>query len=243
MENKVTLYIATHRTGLKYFGKTERYFTQEDLQKYYHGSGIGWKKHLKKHGDDVTMEIYGIYKKSEVKEVALNFSRNNNIVESELWANRKEEDGFTGGKHSEETKEKLSLVKIGELNPLYGKKPWNYNLEMSDDFKKKVSYSKKGCIAWNKGMNDLSNGFRHSEYSKKLMSEKTKGKPKSESHKNKLSILNKGKKLSEETRMKQSESMKKYTRPKGKCIYCNIEMDINSLNRYHNDNCKNKGFI
>jgi len=57
MENKVTLYIAAHRTGLKYFGKTERYFTQEDLQKYYHGSGIGWKKH----GDDVTMEIYGIY--------------------------------------------------------------------------------------------------------------------------------------------------------------------------------------
>jgi len=64
---KITLYVATHNiTGKKYFGKTIRYFTKEDLQKYYHGSGIYWRNHLNKHGDNVTMEIYGIYDINEI---------------------------------------------------------------------------------------------------------------------------------------------------------------------------------
>ena len=123
-EQKVCLYIATHnKTGLKYFGKTTRYFTQEDLQKYYHGSGLYWKSHLDKHGDDVTMEIYGIYKKSEVKEIAIKFSEENNIVSSlnesgkKIWANEKNENGLDGGtnkgwKHRESTKNKIKLSSI-----------------------------------------------------------------------------------------------------------------------------------
>ena len=64
MKNHVTLYIAKHnKTGLKYFGKTTRYFTQLDLQKYYYGS-----EH-----NDVIMEIQGIYNLDEVKNKALTF--------------------------------------------------------------------------------------------------------------------------------------------------------------------------
>ena len=38
MKNKVTLYIATHNTtGLKYFGKTIKYFDTYSLQENYHG--------------------------------------------------------------------------------------------------------------------------------------------------------------------------------------------------------------
>jgi len=60
--NKVALYIATHNTtGKKYFGKTTKYFTTQALQEHYHGSGVYWKNHLNKHGDDVTMELYGIF--------------------------------------------------------------------------------------------------------------------------------------------------------------------------------------
>jgi len=104
MENKVTLYIATHnKTGLKYFGKTTRYFTEEDLQSKYHGSGKYWKRHLKKHGDDVTMKIYGIYDIAEVEDIALRFSEENNIVKllneegKKVWANEKLENGLDGG--------------------------------------------------------------------------------------------------------------------------------------------------
>ena len=96
-KNQVTLYIATHnQTGLKYFGKTIRFFTEIDLQNYYHGSGIYWNYHLNKHGDDVTMIMYGIYSLLEVKEIALKFSEENNIVESDIWANLVEENGIDG---------------------------------------------------------------------------------------------------------------------------------------------------
>ncbi len=104
MKDTVTLYIATHNvTGKKYFGKTEKYFTEEDLQKNYHGSGKYWTRHLKKHGNkDVTMEIYQICSLNEsdddyVKPIALKFSEENNIVESDEWANLKDEDGLVGG--------------------------------------------------------------------------------------------------------------------------------------------------
>lgn len=101
--NQVCLYIATHnKTGLKYFGKTIRYFTQEDLQSKYHGSGVYWNNHLKVHGDDVTMEIYGIFNINEVEEIALKFSSDNNIVKAlnesdkKIWANEKPENGLDG---------------------------------------------------------------------------------------------------------------------------------------------------
>ena len=111
-KDKVTLYIATHnKTGLKYFGKTVVYFTNESLQKNYHGSGSYWKKHIKKHGDDVTVVIYGIYSLDEtaddyVKPIALKFSEDNNIVKAlnesgdrkgkKAWANLEFEDGLKG---------------------------------------------------------------------------------------------------------------------------------------------------
>jgi len=151
--NKVTLYIATHnRTRKKYFGKTTCYFTQEDLQKYYHGSGIYWKKHLKKHGDDVTMEIYGIYNINEAKEKALNFSRENNIVESKLWTNLIEENGLDGkplnSTVSEETKLKMSKaakgVKKGKMSEKHKNNIRKSKLNISEETKLKMSKAQKG---------------------------------------------------------------------------------------------------
>lgn len=109
---KVTLYIATqNKTGLKYFGKTLKYSTEDTLQKYYHGSGLYWRRHLNIHGDDVTMEIYGIYDINKVKEVALNFSEENNIVESKEWANLISESGV-GSLHLIDTCTKISETKL-----------------------------------------------------------------------------------------------------------------------------------
>lgn len=114
MENKVTLYIATHlTTGKKYFGKTICHFTKEDLQKKYHGSGIHWRNHLNKHGDTVSMEIYQICSLNELDDdyvvpIALKFSEENNIVKSKEWANQKPENGLDGGsKKSEDAKRNI----------------------------------------------------------------------------------------------------------------------------------------
>lgn len=99
----VCLYIATHNiTGKKYFGKTTKWFTLEDLQKNYYGSGKYWKKHIEKYGKDVTMKIYGIFSlnpkdKNYVEPIALAFSKNNNIINDKKWANLIFENGLDGG--------------------------------------------------------------------------------------------------------------------------------------------------
>ena len=89
----IILYVKTHNiTGLKYFGKT----TKPDPEKYK-GSGIYWKKHIKKHGYDVKTEIIGTFDNEELcNGAALKFSIDNNIVESYLWANLRDENGLDG---------------------------------------------------------------------------------------------------------------------------------------------------
>ena len=89
------LYIKTHKTGLKYFGKTvENPFV-------YKGSGVVWLRHIHKYGNDVTTEVLNnglpFTTPETLSETALNFSRNNNIVDSTEWANLMDEDGFSGG--------------------------------------------------------------------------------------------------------------------------------------------------
>jgi len=92
---KTTLYVATHKdTGLKYFGKNIKWHTEKELQKYYHGSGKYWKNHLKKHGDNVTMQILHSSDDIElIKSLALTYSKFWNIVKSKDYANLIEETG------------------------------------------------------------------------------------------------------------------------------------------------------
>lgn len=86
------LYIKRHKvTGLKYFGKTTGSVDS------YSGSGIHWKRHLAKHGDDIeTIWSQLFTEKDELVAYALEFSRTNNIVESDEWANLINENGLDG---------------------------------------------------------------------------------------------------------------------------------------------------
>jgi len=162
----IYLYIKTHnKTGLKYFGKTIR----EDVSTYK-GSGRYWIRHLKVHGYDVSTEVVASFEEEsqELKDFCKNFSEENNIVESEAWANLTPEDGVNGwpagrprGKlrvpRSQQYRLKMSMAKAGDQHPMWGK--------------------------------------HHSEESKKKISEATKGKvlgPKTEEHKEKLSKAIKG---------------------------------------------------
>lgn len=88
------LYIKRHTiTGLKYFGKTT---TNDPIR--YQGSGTYWTRHIKKHGPSIETLWYQLFTdKEELKKFALNFSKENNIVESLEWANLKPEDGLRGG--------------------------------------------------------------------------------------------------------------------------------------------------
>ena len=86
------------------------------------------------------------------------------------------------------------------------------------------------------GENNSFFGKKHKESSKQKMSESLKTYYETnESHM-------KGKKASVETKEKMSETRKgkKINQPKMKCIYCGLVSVPININRWHNDNCKDK---
>ena len=125
------LYIKQHSiTGLKYFGKT----TQDPYK--YKGSGLYWTNHIKKYGKEhiVTLWVSDPYHDTSISELAIQLSKENNIVESKEWANLKLENGLDGGSISNtesiETRTKRS-------NSLKGK-------NLSNERKNKISISLTG---------------------------------------------------------------------------------------------------
>lgn len=88
-----------NKTGFKYFCKTMCY---DPIQ--YLGSGTVWRRHLRKHGKDVTTIWHQLFtSEKELVEFATKFSIENNIVEAKddngnkLWANLIPENGLDGG--------------------------------------------------------------------------------------------------------------------------------------------------
>ena len=101
----IYLYVKTHNlTGLKYLGKT----ISSDPH-LYQGSGTVWKRHIKKHGYDVTTEILRECNTIEdLKYWGLYYSELWNIVNArdnfgrKIWANLKPEegDGWASGEYN-----------------------------------------------------------------------------------------------------------------------------------------------
>lgn len=103
------LYIKRHAlTGKCYFGKT----TKADPVSYL-GSGLHWVRHVKKHGiEHVETLWYKLFTDvEECSRIALQFSKQQDIVNSDLWLNLRPENGkdgiIVGTKFSEETKQKM----------------------------------------------------------------------------------------------------------------------------------------
>jgi len=267
--DKVTLYIATHnKTGFKYFGKTNRFFTEKDLQEKYHGSGLRWLRHLKKHGDDVTMEIYGIYNTKDVEKIAMNFSKDNDIANSNEWANIINENGLNGGSIAGPNHPARGIVRTKEQKEATSKV--HKNKIVSKETRKKISESNKGRYGklnnnygtiWNEKQKDnlrvqkintvvVRNKITNDCYSVQIeewrnnpnLEAESKGrKIKDTSNYGKPGELNGmfGKSHSEKTK----EKMRKSKGPQVKltCPYCNKEGGISNMKRYHFENCKLKG--
>lgn len=149
------LYIKQHKkTGLKYFGKTTK-----DPKKY-NGSGTYWVRHLREHGNNIeTIWFRRFDNIFSLKSYAENFSKENNIVESNKWANLMMENGLDGGSPkgriiSSETRKKLSQAgmkrkqtpetkrKIGESKK--GKKRKKFSIEWRKNLQKNHASKKPG---------------------------------------------------------------------------------------------------
>lgn len=88
----IYLYLKTHnQTGRKYLGKTKC----DPFS--YTGSGVKWRKHLKKHGNDVKTEIlFQSEDPMEIRQKGIEYSTLWNIVESSEFLNLKNEEGDGG---------------------------------------------------------------------------------------------------------------------------------------------------
>jgi hypothetical protein len=168
------LLVMSHNvTGLKYFCKTS------DLRNIYNykGSGLYWTKHLAKHGKDITVGVMGFYTDYQrCRDVALKFSQENDIVNSDAWANLVLENGtdgalngsdnpFYGKKHTPEMIEHIRQQKIG--------KSVNKGAYRSPENRAKISASLKGRK--NPAVSKALTGRKLSEETKQKLSESRKG--------------------------------------------------------------------
>ncbi len=105
-------------TKLKYFGKTIK-------DPYtYNGSGVYWIRHCRKYGKPITLKVWKFKDQVECTKFALQFSKDNNIVESSDWANMIPEDGVNippsqkGKKQSPEHIKKSAAARNGAKRSL-----------------------------------------------------------------------------------------------------------------------------
>jgi hypothetical protein len=206
-------------------------YLREDKTPYYIGKGKGVRIYKKKKGDirppkDKSRIIF--LKKNlteaeafrhEIYMIAV-FGRKD--LGTGVLRNKTDGgEGASGLVISEETRKKLSELRVGEKNPNYGK-------EISKEQKQKISEANKGKIhskehrekikektkgqtrseETKRKISEAKKGKPRSEQSRLKQSETNKGRPLSESHKLKLSVVMKGKTLSEETKRKMGEAQK-----------------------------------
>lgn len=147
------LYIKQHAiTKLLYFGKTYA----RDPNKYL-GSGIHWKRHIAYHGKEHVLTLwYCLFTdKEELIKFAAMFSSQENITDSNLWANLKSENGMDGWpndtKHTTESKVKMSVSHIGKKISEEQKYKTSLKLtgrKYSQEHCKNISEGKKGkCLS------------------------------------------------------------------------------------------------
>lgn len=115
---------------LKYLCKTSsRYLKPDDLSYAftYKGSGKRWLNHVKAHPGKIVTTILGVYNSREDLRLAgLAFSKENDVVESDEWANLTEEKGDGG------------FIGIGQLG-----KHWKMSLKARANVSKAQSARRK----------------------------------------------------------------------------------------------------
>lgn len=167
-----TIYLKTHnRTGLKYLG-----YTKQDPYKYQ-GSGKHWKRHLKKHGVDVSTQIlFTTEHKPEIKQVGEYLSEVYDVVNNNWFANLMVERG-DGGAQAYETCQRVAEQLRGR--------------PISEAHKAAVSKARKGKKLSKEHIAKLTGGNLSYEHKAKI-SAKLKGVPKSKEHAAKVGAAQKG---------------------------------------------------
>ncbi len=128
------LLLKTHnQTGLNYLCKFSEGVKLKSPHQYK-GSGVYWKNHIKKHGYDVETKIlYQGQSEQELSACAILWSNVYDVANNKKFANLIPENGLDGGGvkgtnlgnknalgliHSEESKRKMSIAKLGKKHTI-----------------------------------------------------------------------------------------------------------------------------
>lgn len=222
MEKYGYIYLTTNLINNKiYVGQRK----SDKFIKAYYGSGVYFKKALKKYGkENFKVELITWSNNKEQSNMfeifwIKTFDATNPEIGYNLCNGGR---GTSGYKLSDETKNKLSEINSGDKHPKYGthhseetrKKisESNKGQKLSEEQKKKLSESHKGYIMPQEQKNNISKAHKgkiKTEEHLKNWSESRKGHLTSEYQKMKVSESNKTRIISDETKKKKSESMKK----------------------------------
>lgn len=226
----IYFYVASHsKTGLKYFGKTNKKSSS------YKGSGLYWTSHIKKHGrEHVLVEYVASFdNQEEATEFGLKFSADNNIVESNEWANLIPENGISGGRtiHTQVQRDKMSELQKAswatkerrDKATLYWNDPENkhkHSSSMKEIFteERKEFYSQLAKKTWT--------GRTHTKETRKRMS-----KPRKEGTREAISHAKKGMIFSEDHKKALQKPKRRICRliDKKEMSICHYTRWLNSL--------------
>lgn len=252
----IYLYIKESPLGLKYLGKTEK-----DPFKYI-GSGLYWKKHLKKHKftyeDIKTTILLKTEDKEELKNKGIYYSELYDIVNNEDWANLRPENGdggntsmctnykkppiMSGDTHwtkKIENKQYLSEKISGDKNP--AKKDYVKEKIRLKSIGRKASVEVKQMMSENrKGEKNAYYGKKHTDEIKIKMKERAKGKYTLKWFIEKYDRIEGNIKYKEKCEKLKGKRNIKYNRTELKCPYCNLVGKGPNMKRYHFEKCKIK---
>ena len=197
------LYIKTHnKTGLKYLG-----ITTNDNPEKYTGSGKYWKRHIKKHGNDVNTEILlSTTDHFSFRENCRYYSKLFDIVASKQWANFITEDGGSSLPIHLDTKNKISAsnkgrkmwINDGQQNKFIDKNDlnlwpdWIIGKVFSDETRQKISDNAK--LRYKDPTKNPRYGIEVSDETRRKMSLSQTGKTIPEERRKRMSETLKGKK-------------------------------------------------
>lgn len=239
------IYVKRLPNGLLYLGKTVK-----DPFKYL-GSGLKWVRIIKKNGysikDIQTWILDTVKDEKELKELGNYYSKLFNIVDSDSWANLKNEDGDGGSsgfckelrslvnkKLSQSSKNKKRIVcpHCGIEGDPSNLKVWHFDNCIKFIGKRHTNVKCPHCNKIGEIRNMKRWHFNNCptytglERPKVIFSDDHKNnmkKPKTDAHKEAIRLSSIGKKYK-----------------KVECPHCKNQVSSNNAKRFHFDNCKNK---
>lgn len=178
----IGIYKITSPSGKVYIGQSHNINKRKEKYKsLYFSNQTKLHASVKKYGwGSHKFEIICLCPEEELDALEIHYINEHNSLSKEHGLNLK--SGGSAGKHSEETKKKMSVSHTGKSAT------WLIGKKQSDETKSKRADSRKGYV--------------HSEETKYKISNSNKGKRRSEEMKKKISAALTGRKLSPETILK-----------------------------------------